>query len=213
MNVREIRKQVSCSSKTAFFHLPSGLPLVHNFRIMLTRPAPTEYASFYAKYIARVPDTPIVEFLETQFDTYHDLLGSVPEHAAGEPLAAGKWSVKEVMGHLCDTERVMSYRALRFARGDSQELPGFEQDDYVRAANFNSRTRYDLYSEMKHIRCATVELFRNLSPEAALLTGTANKNPVSVRALAYIIGGHAQHHFDLLEEQLGSKSSAVARTA
>jgi hypothetical protein len=106
-----------------------------------------------------------------------------------------------VLGHLCDTERVMSYRMLRFARGDQKELRGFEQDDYVAAGDFNKRVRHDLMVEFKNIRGATIALVGSISPEDEARIGSANGNPVSVRALAYIIAGHAQRHLNLLKER------------
>jgi hypothetical protein len=166
---------------------------------MLTRPDSTEYAEFYKNYIARVPDGNVLDFLASQPREYRQLLAGVSDAAAEREPAPGKWSIKQVLGHICDAERVMTYRALRFARGDEQELLGFEQDDYVREAHSNSRSLEDLLSEFEGVRKATVALFGSLPPEADTRRGIANKNPVSVRALAYIAGGHAQHHYELLK--------------
>ncbi len=102
---------------------------------MLTRPDSTEYAEYYKNYIARVPDGPLLDFLAKQPGDYRQLLVGISDEGAGTPTAPGKWSIKQVLGHICDTERVISYRALRFARGDQKELPGFEQDDYVARPN------------------------------------------------------------------------------
>lgn len=168
---------------------------------MLSRPEPNEYADFYASYIAKLPDGPIEEFLLKQWDDLVAFMQSVSEDDASKPQAPGKWSVKEVLGHLCDTERVMSYRMMRFARGDQKELQGFEQDDYVAAGDFNSRVRHDLMVEFKNIRGATIALVGSISPEAEIRTGVANGYPVSVRALAYIIAGHAQHHLNLMKAE------------
>jgi len=165
---------------------------------MLSRPDSTEYAEFYANYISRVPEGSVLEFMIRQIGEYRQLLRGISEEAAAAAPAPGKWSVKQVLGHLCDTERVITYRALRFARGDSKELRGFEQDDYVREANSNSRTVEDLVSELEGIRKATVALFGSLPPEAERRAGVANGNPVTVRALAYIVVGHGQHHLELL---------------
>ncbi len=170
---------------------------------MMNRPERNEYADFYANYVSLVPDTPIEEFLLKQWDELVAVIQGVPEDEASKPPAPGKWSVKEVLGHLCDTERVMSYRLMRFARGDQKELQGFEQDDYVAAGDFNSRVRHDLMVEFKNIRGATIALVGSISPEDEGRTGKANNNPVSVRALAYIIAGHAQHHLNLMKEQRG----------
>src|ERR1017187_1874716 len=166
---------------------------------MLSRPARTEYADFYANYISLVPDESIEEFLLKQWEELVAFMQGVSEDAASVPQAEGKWSVKQVLGHLRDTERVMCYRMLRFARGAQKELHGFEQDDYVAAGDFNSRVRHDLMVEFKNIRGATIGLAGSVSPEAEVRTGKANGNPVSVRALAYIIAGHAQHHLNILK--------------
>ena len=166
---------------------------------MMNRPERNEYADFYANYVSLVPDTPIEEFLLKQWDELVAFLQTVPEDEASKPYAPGKWSVKQVLGHLCDTERVMSYRMMRFARGDQKELHGFEQDDYVAAGDFNSRVRHDLMVEFKNIRGATIALVGSISPEAENRTGVANGNPVSVRALAYIVAGHAQNHLNLMQ--------------
>jgi hypothetical protein len=166
---------------------------------MLTRPEPSEYADFYANYIARVPGGPVLDFLAKQPGDYRQLLAGVSDEAATAAPAPGKWSIKQVLGHLCDAERVMSYRALRFARGDAGELRGFEQDDYVREAHSSSRSVDDLLTELESIRKATIALFGSLPDEAATRAGIANGNPVTVRALAYIAAGHAQHHFELLK--------------
>ncbi len=166
---------------------------------MLSRPDSSEYAEFYKNYISRVPEGPVLEFMNRQIGDYRQSLRGMSEEAAGAAPAPGKWSVKQVLGHLCDTERVMAYRALRFARGDQKELQGFEQDDYVRAAHSNSRSVEDLMAELEGIRKATVALFSSLPPEAECRAGVANGNPVTVRALAYIVAGHAQHHYELLK--------------
>ena len=169
---------------------------------MMNRPSRTEYADFYADYVSHVPDGPIEEFLLKQWDELVAFLQGVSEDDASKPMGKDKWSIKQVLGHLCDSERVMSYRMLRFARGDQKELQGFEQDDYVAAADFNSRVQHDLMVEFKNIRGATIALVGSIGPEAEVRTGTANGSPVSVRALAYIIGGHAQRHLNLMKERL-----------
>lgn len=166
---------------------------------MLLRPDSSEYAGFYKNYIARVPEGNVLDFLARQPGDYRQLLDGVSEEAAVAEPAPGKWSIKEVLGHVCDAERVMSYRALRFGRGDEKELQGFEQDDYVRAANSNSRSLKELLNEFESVRKATIALFGSLPPGAEMRRGVANGNPVTVRALAYIAGGHAQHHYELLK--------------
>jgi len=172
---------------------------------MLTRPEPAEYAEFYRNYIARIPDGPLLDFLAKQPGKYRQILTGVSDADAAAPTAPGKWSVKQVLGHLCDTERVISYRALRFARGDEKELQGFEQDDYVREAGSNARKLEELVAEFDAVRKSTLALLSSLPDEVEMRRGVANGNPVTVRALAYIIAGHAQHHYELLKAQLDTK--------
>jgi hypothetical protein len=166
---------------------------------MLTRPNSTEYAAFYKNYIARIPDGSVLEFLAQQPDAYRKLLAGISEAAAEAEPAPGKWSIKQVLGHVCDAERVMTYRALRFARGDEKELHGFEQDDYVREANSNARSLEELLTEFENVRKSTVSFFGSLPAGTEVRRGVANGNPVTVRALAYIAGGHAQHHYEVLK--------------
>lgn len=168
---------------------------------MLTRPEPSEYAEFYKNYITHVPDGDVLEFLTRQPGEYRQLLVGVSDAAACAEPAPGKWSIKQVLGHISDAERVMGYRALRFSRGDQTELPGFEQDDYVLEANSNARSVDDLLAEFESVRKATIALFRSLPKGAEMRQGVANGNPVTVRALAYIAAGHALHHYKLLKAQ------------
>lgn len=112
-----------------------------------------------------------------------------------------------MLGHLCDGERVLSYRGLRFARGDAKELQGYEQDDFVREAGSNSRPLEDLLGEFESVRKATLTLFGSLPPGSETRGGVANGNPITVRALAYLVAGHAQHHYDLLRAHLGSAAA------
>lgn len=172
--------------------------------LMLTRPENTEYAEFYRSYIARVPDAPLLDFLAKQTGDYRRLLSGLADDAAAAPTAPGKWSIKQILGHLCDTERVISYRVLRFARGDGKELQGFEQDDYVREADSNTRSVSELLDELESVRKSTLALLNSLPAGTEMRKGVANGNPVTVRALAYIIAGHAQHHYELLKAQLVS---------
>jgi hypothetical protein len=174
---------------------------------MLSRPNQTEYAEFYKNYIARVPEGPILNFLAKQAGDYRQLLVGISDDAASAAPAPGKWSIKQILGHLCDTERVMSYRALRFCRGDEKELAGFEQDDYVREAHSEARSVEDLLNEFESIRKATIALFGSLPAGADLRGGKANGYHVTVRALAYITAGHAQHHYELLKSGLGQSSA------
>lgn len=174
---------------------------------MLSRPNRTEYADFYTNYISKVPDGDLLNFMERQPAEFGGLVHDLTDDQASQPTAPGKWSIKQVLGHLCDTERVMSYRMLRFARGDRTELEGFEQDDYVLAADSNGRSTTDLLAELRSVRVATLALVRSLTDDVSTRSGVANGNSVTVRALAYIIGGHAQHHLELLRQQIAGKGA------
>jgi hypothetical protein len=165
------------------------------------RPASDEYAPYYEKYVSLVPAGDVVETLERQIVDTLALLRSVPEDRAGASYEPGKWSVKELVGHVADTERVFSHRALRFARGDQTPLPGYEQDDYVRAANFDARTLSSIAEEFGRVRAATVALLRSFDEAAWARRGKANDNEVSVRALAHILAGHELHHINILRER------------
>ena len=167
----------------------------------VTRPAEGEFAPYFSRYIDRVPDGDVVERLERQIVETEALLAGVGEARAGDRYAPGKWSVKEVVGHLSDTERVMSYRLLRIARGDATPLPGFEQDDYVRAAGFDRLALADLVAELLAVRRATLALLRGLDDVALARRGTVNGAPMSARALTYIIAGHELHHAAILRQR------------
>jgi len=169
---------------------------------MISRPADNEYAPFYANYISKVPNGDLLNFMELQPDEFNGLLNGLTDEQAMQPTAPGKWSVKQVLGHLCDTERIMGYRALRFARADKTEIEGFEQDDFVAAANSNARSATELLAELKSVRGATLSLLESLTAAEAERSGVANGKSISVRALAYVIAGHAQHHLELMRKQL-----------
>lgn len=177
------------------------------------RPSPDEYAPFYGGYVARVPAGDIVQILRDQIADTRALLEAMPPAQADFAYAPGKWTVKEVLGHMADTERTMSYRALRFARGDATPLAGFSETDYVAAANFASRTTAELLDDLGTVRRASVALFAALPPEAWTRRGTANGKGVSVRALACIIAGHALHHRALLRERYGVGEATVSPPA
>jgi hypothetical protein len=165
-------------------------------------PAPGEYAPFYETYVRLVPDGPIAETLGSQVRDTLDILRRLSEAEADRPQPPYTWSFKEVVGHLADTERVMTYRAMRIARDDPTPLPGFDENAYVRAAAFVSRPLSDLAAEFLAVREATVWFFRNLDGPAWLRTGTANGTPVSVRALAHIAAGHERHHAAILRRRV-----------
>ena len=167
----------------------------------LGRPLPDEYAPYYATYIKLVPDTGILMLLRDQLAETEALLREFRADRADHRYAAGKWSVKEVVGHIADSERVFAYRALRFARGDRTPLPGYEQDDFIRGGNFGARPLPEIAGELRSVRMATITLFAGLSEEALLRRGPANNVEFSVRALAWIIAGHERHHATVLRER------------
>jgi DinB superfamily len=164
------------------------------------RPEPGEYAPYYHKYVSLVPDGDILVTLEKQSLKTVALLA--PREADGNfRYAMGKWSVKELLGHVIDTERVFSYRAMRIARNDKTPMEGFEQDDYVQYGPFSQSSLSALLEEFTSVRKATLPLFRALDEAAWTRRGIANKNEVTVRALAYIIAGHELHHRKILAEK------------
>ena len=165
------------------------------------RPEANEYAPYYERYVSLVPDADLVETLERQGAETVALLRGLSEEQGAHRYEPGKWSVKQLVGHVCDGERIFSYRALAFARGDSQPLPGMEQDEWMAGVDFDARTLADLADEFEALRRSTVLLFRHLSPEAWARRGTASDNEVSVRALAYILAGHEAHHIRILRER------------
>lgn len=165
------------------------------------RPQPTEYAAYYEKYVSLVPGTDILGVLEAQGMLMTQLLGARSEREGNFRYAPDKWTVKEVVGHISDTERIFAYRALRISRNDKTPIEGFEQDDYVKNGGFNDRTLVDLAGEFSQVRGATLALFLGLGGDAWQRRGAANKNEVTVRALAFIIAGHELHHRRILEEK------------
>jgi len=167
----------------------------------LARPEPGEYAPYYEKYIALVPGADATSALEAQRLRTMQLFAGRGERDGNFRYAPKKWTVKEVLGHMVDSERIFTYRALRIARADQTPIEGFEQDDYVRGGGFSERALASLVEEFANVRNATLSLFRSLGEEAWSRKGTANKNEVSVRALAFITAGHELHHRQILEER------------
>jgi hypothetical protein len=165
------------------------------------RPQPGEYAPYFERYILLVPGHDVLAALEDQRRQMLLLLSGRTEADGDLRYAPEKWSLKEVLGHINDTERIMSYRALRISRGDATPLAGFEQDDYIRNGPFAHCTLADLIEDYIAVRRATVSLLRNLDQTAWSRRGVANKNEVTVRALAYTIAGHELHHRRIVEEK------------
>jgi uncharacterized damage-inducible protein DinB len=165
------------------------------------RPQASEYAPYYEKYVAQVPDGELAETLEDQLKETRSLLGSLSEKEADFRYAEGKWSIKEVLGHISDQERVFSYRLLRIARGDQTPLAGFDHDEYVNMGNFSARSLAGLLDEFTAVRQASIALLRSLDTAAWLRRGMANQQGISVRALAFILAGHERHHRQILQER------------
>jgi uncharacterized damage-inducible protein DinB len=167
----------------------------------IVRPQSDEYVPYYGKYISLVPDSDLVETLRAQVGETVSLLRTIPEERASDRYAPDKWSIKEVVGHMADVERIMTYRALRIARADATPLPGFDQNAYVPAANFDTRSLASLAHELEEVRRATVAFLETLEPDAAARRGSANNDEISARALAYIIAGHERHHVAILRDR------------
>jgi hypothetical protein len=168
----------------------------------LQSPAPDEYASFYADYIERAQQKEdVIAALAQQMDDIKSALGHLTNEQAQFKFGPAEWSIKEVIGHLIDGERVFSYRLLRISRNDQTPLPGFEQEDYVRAAKFDNYALTDLIHEFEFLRRANILAIKNMSDESTLYRGTASGAIISARALIYIMVGHVEHHMACLREK------------
>ena len=167
----------------------------------MKRPEKNEYAGFYETYVSLVFETDIILALKNQHEDLVDIFSEITEEKGLFAYAEGKWTIKELLGHLIDGERVFAYRALRIARGDQTPLAGFDQDPYVENGNFNSSKLADLIEELLQLRSANILMFNNLTPNSWDNFGTASENKVTTRALAYIMVGHIQHHLNILREK------------
>lgn len=168
---------------------------------MISKPQPDEYASFYTNYINQVTGTDVIALLTSLKDSTYQFFNDLPAGKADYAYAEGKWTIKQLLGHMIDAERVFGFRILCFSRNDQNELPGFDENDYVANALFNERTLTDMANEFKTVRESNLYLLRSLSDEQCLLKGIANGKPVSVRALAYIMAGHELHHLNIIRER------------
>jgi hypothetical protein len=169
--------------------------------VLSAKPQPDEYAPYYGRYISLITGDDIVVTLEEQLPETVALLSVRKETEGDFRYAPGKWSVKEALGHVIDTERIFSYRALRIARNDKTPIEGFEQDDYVKCGPFGQSRLAALVEEFRSVREATLSLLRGLDQTAWTRRGVASENEVSVRAIAYIIAGHELHHRKLFQER------------
>jgi len=169
--------------------------------LSMTRPNPTEYDPYYERYVSLAADGDILDKLASQPTRLQDLFTAMPEERGEYRYEDGKWSVKELLGHLIDGERMFAYRLFRISRGDKTPIEGFEQDGYIENAHSNGRSFADLLEEFSLLRRANMILFNNLTDEAWTRVGTAYNVQVSVRALAYIMAGHIEHHLVILKER------------
>jgi hypothetical protein len=166
------------------------------------RPGADEYPEYYGRYISKVPDGDVLKMLERQLDDTLTLLRNVPPDREKYRYQPEKWSIREVVGHVLDVERVFGLRALHFARGDATPLPSFEQDDWARISNAGERPLADLAEEFRLVRLGHVLMFRGLDPDAALRRGRTTAE-FTVRSMAWILAGHEIHHQRGLREAYG----------
>ena len=159
-----------------------------------TKPVTQEYAPYYGRYVDLVPAGNVIDTLRQHMTDTLSLISGLTEQQALHRYAPGKWSIKEIIGHIIDSERIFAYRVLRFARNDQTPLAGFEQDDYMINSAFDERQLSDLAKEYEHVRQANLFLFESMSEEAWNRRGVASEAEVSVRALVWIISGHELHH-------------------
>jgi hypothetical protein len=165
----------------------------------LSRPDASEYFEYYGKYIQLVPENDVLQAMASQIDRTIGYLRSLPASAGDKRYAPNKWSVKEVIGHVIDIERVFGSRALFFARETPGPLPGIEQDDWMKVVAFNSRSVADLAEELESVRRSSLHFFRSLDEKAWMRKGIASNREFTVRAIAYIIVGHERHHLEILK--------------
>lgn len=177
--------------------------------LTLSRPAPDEAAPFYQDYIAEVAGENVGEQLGDQLAKVERLYSSLDDRAALARYAPGKWSIKEILGHLSDAERIFSYRVLRISRGDATPLAGFDENAYVPAGRFDERPLSTLVAEFRAVRLSTLALIAGLPPAAWSARGQASGHPISARALAFIILGHASHHLRVLHDRYGLGAGAA----
>ena len=160
-----------------------------------------EYAPFYKNYIKALGDVNLLDILNTSFEDLSAALKGLSEEKLLFRYQEGKWTIKELMQHIIDAERVLSYRALCYSRNDATDLPGFDEDWYVDNSNGNQRNFEDLLNEFSHLRAATISLFESFTPEMLQIKGSLSGNDMSVRALGFIIAGHQMHHLKIMKEK------------
>jgi uncharacterized damage-inducible protein DinB len=167
----------------------------------IQKPAEGEYAPYAIMYIGLLPDDDLVlQHLQDNLKTVLNFIRSLPAEKLTYRWAAGEWTIKEILGHIIDDERIYCYRALRFARNDTTELPGFEQDDYVAYSGANQRDLEEILAEYTAVRQATLTFFNSLEDQTLTRAGVANGHLMSVRAAAYHLAGHELHHLESIKE-------------
>jgi hypothetical protein len=169
------------------------------------RPSASDYAPAHAGYVALVPEEDVLSAIEQQSSVTQKLLSALDDAKAGYRYAEGKWSIKEVLGHVGDAERILGYRALAVARGEAKPLPGFDEAEYARNAHFDNWKIGDLLEQYALVRRTTIVFLRNLPEDAWDRRGIANGYEVSVRGMAYVILGHERHHLQILRDRYGVK--------
>ncbi|MCM3090618.1 MULTISPECIES: DinB family protein [unclassified Cytobacillus] len=174
---------------------------------MLKKPESNEYAPYYEKYVSSIPEGDLLQILDEQMRETMNLVKDLKEDQAQFRYAPEKWTIKEVIGHITDTERIMSYRMLCIGRGEKAELPGYDDNQYVKNGKFNRFSIRELSAQMSQVRQNTIALLKSLDDEALLRRGNANGTEVTARAIAYIIAGHEHHHRTLIKERyMGAES-------
>ncbi|TAG99057.1 MAG: DinB family protein [Sphingobacteriales bacterium] len=167
------------------------------------RPQPEEYAPFYETYVNLVPENDFMDAFQRAMDEVHGVLDTIPADKADYAYAEGKWTVKQLLQHIIDTERVFSYRAACIARGEKQSLPGFNENEYAAAADVETRSLKDMKEELLALKHSVYLMFKGFTPEMLKQIGTASGKPVSTLALGYISIGHIRHHFTILHDRYG----------
>ena len=168
---------------------------------MIGRPTSDQFAEYYRKYVERVPGDDLLRYFQEQKETLATLLEQLSDPKLMYRYAEGKWSVKDVAQHIIDSERIFCYRALSIARNETRDLPGFEENDYARIANADARSGKELADDFRSIRVASIALFKSFDDTTLDKKGVANNQPVSVRALGYLIGGHDLHPRAVIQER------------
>jgi len=167
----------------------------------MTKPEPSEHPPYYTYYINLVKEKNGIEALDHQIIEMQQFIGVVPVDMEEFSYADGKWTIKEVLGHICDVERILGYRALCIARGELKALPGFDENQYVASANFNKRSLYDLAHEFSIVRESNITMFKSFDQLTLSKMGLANNSKMSVRAILFMIAGHEKHHINIIKER------------